>query len=459
MKKNSRYLKIVFSSIIVLLIAFSIMNINASSKNIKACLYGDKIEVTPGQEYKVTLKISEIKNVEKGMYAYRARIVYDKEIFENLIQDSFQTLSDWESLKFNENSSEFVAINKTGFKKDEEIVQITLKLKDNIEPTNTKIEITDIVASEGKNDIYIDNENILVNVISNNHVKPTVPNGSSNSVIYTNNSSKDINFIEESSPIFEKNEVGEEENIITNNESIDSENNREEVPIEYDTEKKSEINKDYFILFIIILINIIVVIYYIIKNLKNGNDDDTKKKNVSKAFMIVISSFLCLQIISSVEAAFYDFSKKGEVNGDKKIDYEDVNLLEFHLINKKLLDNIYLENADMNNDGFITVTDLAILVQKLENKLDYEVSLEEVKQEKEFVNKDEEFFLKFRATASYDAKIKKVKVDNKYYDVILDNKEEGIYKIKLNSLILLNKVYKFWSLYTLFYNIIFNSVK
>ena len=103
------------------------------------------------------------------------------------------------------------------------------------------------------------------------------------------------------------------------------------------------------------------------------------KATVVATLAIVLS----MQLIGTVYGAVTTFAQKGELNGDGAINYADVSLLEAHLIHLKPLGEdkpieeakTLLENADMNSDGKITITDLSILIQKIENKLNYEVTI------------------------------------------------------------------------------------
>ena len=97
------------------------------------------------------------------------------------------------------------------------------------------------------------------------------------------------------------------------------------------------------------------------------------KEKAKKIITIGIFSTLFLMLSLGVIYATNIISSKGELNDDGEIDYEDVYLLEMHLIHKKTLPEEKLKNADMNGDGKITVTDLTLIIKKIEKTLDYEV--------------------------------------------------------------------------------------
>lgn len=94
--------------------------------------------------------------------------------------------------------------------------------------------------------------------------------------------------------------------------------------------------------------------------------------------IFLIIGAISLQTVGTVAAATLSFSVKGELNGDGKIDYNDVNLLQYHLINQQQLSEDALKNADINSDGAITVTDLSLLLKKVEKNLDYNIVLSDV---------------------------------------------------------------------------------
>ena len=97
--------------------------------------------------------------------------------------------------------------------------------------------------------------------------------------------------------------------------------------------------------------------------IKKRNDN---KKQANMLFMFALMGVCYLLFAGSVYAAYNLF--KGELNEDGQINYDDLKLLELHLINKKTIPSYLLENADMNSDDKITVTDLTLLVRKFRKR-------------------------------------------------------------------------------------------
>ena len=117
----------------------------------------------------------------------------------------------------------------------------------------------------------------------------------------------------------------------------------------------------------------------------------------------------------------YAFAGKGDLNGDGNTDYADVELLEKHLIDLEPLTVNRKDAADLNSDGTLTVTDLSLLIRKIEKTVDYEVALSSAMEQFHY-EKREKVELKFLADVSYDARIEKVTVNGKEYEA---EKEEG----------------------------------
>ena len=153
---------------------------------------------------------------------------------------------------------------------------------------------------------------------------------------------------------------------------------------------------------------------------------DKMKKILKISICLIVFLILTLGAIYATNV----LSSKGELNDDGIIDYKDVNLLERHLINLSILPEEKRQNADMNSDGQITVTDLSLLIKKIENKRDYTVELLNIDTENYYPKKNEKIEIQFGAKINYDdVEIKKAIINNQEYTV---KNEGGIYKIELN---------------------------
>lgn len=87
----------------------------------------------------------------------------------------------------------------------------------------------------------------------------------------------------------------------------------------------------------------------------------------------------------------------------------------------------------MNNDGKLTVTDVSLLIKKIENKRDYEVELLDIDTKNYYPNKNEELEISFIEKINYDdVTIEKLIVNNNEYEVKPPDENNNKYSIKLN---------------------------
>ena len=403
--------------------------VNAESK-INASLNANKKELKANQEVEITLNFNNYNNINKGINAYKATLEYDEEIFDKIYQKSFSALNNWEEILYNPDNKQFVSIKRSGSTKSENVAKIKLKLKKDITKTKTTIKVKNIIVSEGKKDIYVGEEKISLDLILEQQSIPTNTNNSMESkTSKTISSNLKTNENNVKTIVKDSNQKNIETKEDINNSDIDE---AEKEQLKKESKKIQKTSHNYFWLFIIIIVEVILILLYLRKRKKDNENFNLSDRN--KRFMFIfIGALLSIQFVGTACAAAYDFSKKGEVNGDDEINYSDVNLLELHLIDLKEIDDKYLENADINSDGKITVTDLTLLVQKLENMLDYEVKLSDLELENYYPNKNEELTLKFSGNVSYGATIEKVKVNGSEYETILNNDSTNEYSIKVNS--------------------------
>ena len=150
--------------IILTLIATSVI---AASKSdiVRANLISEKSQLKHGEEIVVTLKFDQYNKQTEAINCFQAVLDYDKEVFEKVVQANFRTLNNWESLKYNQETGDFVVIKKAGIKKDEEIIQITLKVKEGAKAGKYNITMGKIITSEGKEDLIIEDAVKQIDII------------------------------------------------------------------------------------------------------------------------------------------------------------------------------------------------------------------------------------------------------------------------------------------------------
>ena len=142
--KTKKKVMLILILIVLILLASNIL----AMSNLVAQVKTSTNELEAGQQVIITFGFDKYEQIKKGINAFKAKLEYDKEIFEEVKQSDFQCLNDWEKLQYNQATGEFIAIKRAGSKAPEDLVSITLKTKQGVKATSTDIVITDIVTSE-----------------------------------------------------------------------------------------------------------------------------------------------------------------------------------------------------------------------------------------------------------------------------------------------------------------------
>ncbi len=403
--------KINFSIFLAIIIICICNCSNASMENISS-LKCNKNTIKTGEEIIVTLSYNET-----NINAYKATLEYDSEVFEEVKEQDFKTLNNWRQLQYNNNTKEFIAIKNNETEDTKDVLQITLKVKQQTSIQETNIKIKDITASEGTEYINITETNLKINIINNNE-------NINNSQTTTNENNQENNN--------EPEEKNEEDNVFLGI-----------LP------KTGEVNNKIIILIAII---ILIIISLIIRRKYKKID-----KKIFKLFITILTFCIGMQSVGSIYATNSTINIKGQLNDDSKIDYEDVKLLQLHLIHTTNLQNEKLYNADMNDDGKINITDVSLLTKKVEensnlvdvNDIDYTETLENIQNpERGFYTP---VFIKMKPTdntpispknnlvhlrvgiGEFSGKVNKENEDLKFTDDMLESLNATLENIKKNN--------------------------
>ena len=157
-----------------------------------------------------------------------------------------------------------------------------------------------------------------------------------------------------------------------------------------------------------------------------------RNKIAKNKFLLRISICIPIFLLIFLGIIYATYINKGDLNDDNEVDYADVSLLELHLINSKQLPENKLKNADINNDGKITVTDLTLLIKKIEKTLDYEVTLRDIGVNNYYPTKNENIKLSFNADVTYGESIKNITINGKEYDLEKNESNEKSYEVTIN---------------------------
>ena len=191
----------------------------------------------------------------------------------------------------------FVAIKKAGSKSEESIVQIALTVKRDVEPAKTQIGIKEIITSEGKEDLLLNDTNVQVDIIKEQPVRPPE----------------------------------EPAKITSNKYKIEKEYISNVLPNTNINKFKSNVTTKGNVVF----------------------TDETGKTLSSDS---IIKTGTIIKIGNTLR---YTIIVTGDINKDGEMDIDDLAEMKFHIIDKKLLSGIKLRAADINKDDEVSIDDVA----------------------------------------------------------------------------------------------------
>lgn len=338
-----------------------------------AYLKSDKNHVRKGEELNLTLSLSGFNGTDEPVNVLKGTLRYDSAVFETPSQHDFAAQDTWESVKFNPENGKFILFTRSRHSNNEGVLKIKLTAKNDLDAGNTYLEISDIKVSSGREDMFPNDAGILLNVISDNIL------------------SEPLEFVENS-----------DENNSTFSEK------REDLTENNADEQGSAQNGKINILIasgvvLLLLLAAALIVYYL-----------KKRETLFKKFLSVFLIFSATVLITA--GSVYAFGIKGDINGDGLVDYADVVLLQKHLILLSSIEKSRENITDFNSDGKLTVTDLSLLIKKIEDKTDYNVTVTPAL-DKYIYEKSEEIIYKFNARVSNGAQIESVIINGLEYNV------------------------------------------
>lgn len=313
--------KLAFAIIGIIFMLVILITINVQASNsLKAVMQSSKEELKKTEEVEITLKLDEYQDIKNGINTYKATLEYDSDIFEEVLESNFVCKNNWEMLKYNKDTKEFIAIKKAGSKVPEDVVTITLKVKEEVEPKVTEVKTKDIVTSDGKKDINIDETKVEIDIIKEQDTKPEEPDVPQKPEKITSEKYRiEENYI---SRIVPKTTVA---------------TFKQNIKLENVTTSPQMVFTD-----------------------ANGN---VLQEND------LITTGTKLKVGKTLQ---FTLVVTGDINKTSEITIDDVAQMKLHLIGKELLEGIELKAADIDDDKEITINDLAqmklVLINLLEIK-------------------------------------------------------------------------------------------
>ena len=86
----------------------------------------NKNKVNLGGEITISIDL-KMESKETSLYAYTAKLSYDKDVFDVIKTENFQEKENWSDIVYNKSNNKFALINKKGIT-GEKLLEIKLKV-------------------------------------------------------------------------------------------------------------------------------------------------------------------------------------------------------------------------------------------------------------------------------------------------------------------------------------------
>ena len=388
--------------------------------------------VREGQEVALRFSLEEILGISGEINALKGTLEADSAIFEAVFQEDFETENSWEKLFFNPENGEFVLINRPGSSGGESVFRLGLTVRSSAPAGEIPVALTELVVSDGIGDQVLPDVSVTLSVIFEDDIQ-SPENGDSGGNGAGDGEEEPGQPGQAGDGEEEPGQAGGSEEEPGQTEPAGGSQPEKSGSVQGNGESGEENRTggrvdtggplSGFIYGAGVVLGIVM--------LAGSAFFLRKHRKLSRGTKILTGVVVFSGAVLLAAGSAYAFAGKGDLNGDGTGDYTDVELLERHLIGLELLPENRKDAADMNSDGRLTVTDLSLLIRRIERTLEYEVELSSA-MERFYYEKGEQVELKFLADVSYGVQIEKVTVDGLECDVKRDE-ESSVYTVGLEA--------------------------
>lgn len=357
-------------------------------------ILSEDTDVRSGQEITVTFALDGYTDIRDGVNVLKGTLEFDTDVFEEVSGEDFETLNFWEQMFYNPKNGQFVLINRAGSVEGQEVFCLRLTAKQSIPAKETSIAVKDLSVSEGNEDLFpadgfLKLDSIAVELPGGNEKPDSAGDGTASDSA-------------QGDP-----EAGTDSEPDGKTEGKD-ETEAEEFGLGSVHAGDAGIPFAVF-LGISIAAAVLLAAALVLKKaaaaavMKQGGRERMRGKQSggkqSGRRKILTGILVCGLASGAILASASAYTGKGDLSDDGNVDYTDVELLQRHLIALELLPEEDQDKADMNFDRKLTVTDLSLLIRRIEKNINYEISLSSA-MDKFYFEKQEETALKFYADIS-----------------------------------------------------------
>lgn len=410
--------------------------------------------VRKGETVDVTFSLDGARDIQDGINVLMGTLTYNQAVFQPLTAADIAAAADWDDVYYNPDTGRLLVISRAGDRDGGEVFRFKLKANASLSPAETAIAFSEVQASEGQGDLQPDAAQVPVQVISDQ-----VSSGGGNPPAAGNGDAAAENAGQAPSagtpaptalpavtpvPTAGTAAGGTAPQATTRPGATAMPDEAAEptptpAPIATPTaapaataapatqESAPALGIDevpprdrtgFLIAGGIVLLILLLVLLA------------TRKGWLGRKAGRILAALLAVGLIAVVCGGIvYGLQKKGDLNDDSQVDYADVAIFARHLVGLDSMDTPQRLAADMDSDGQLTATDLALLIRAVEKTVRYEVTLTSAA-ENRFFEKNQPAQLTFQAQVTYDAAITDVVVNGRSYPV---ERSGNLYTLTLDS--------------------------
>ena len=267
----------------------------------------------------ITIKVN-LCDIKKNVDTIIAMIEYDKNIFEDPVEDDLNPVNNWNYPVYNDKNGMFLIEKTGGTTTDETIMNISLKVKENVTEKTTTVKLTDIEVAGLGTDLILNKTSEILIGKTEEPDEPEVP----------------VDPEDPTEKLYLSSEIYK-----IGNEDI---NNYEEGD-KYISRVEEETTKETFI-----------------NNLKtNGTIRVIKEDGTELEENELVGTGMTLEVTKDEEKIELKIAVMGDLSGDGKVTATDLSTLNQTILEIVTLENEYKIAADLDENDNLTVTDLSTL--------------------------------------------------------------------------------------------------
>ena len=404
-----------FSAIFLLLWGFAAEGAGAGfSGGDGLSLTASSTSVRAGERVALTLSLAPHDAVQAGINAIHGTLEYDAEVFEAPAQENFTPLEHWESVYYNPENRQFVLFRREGDPEGGSLVEIQLDAKGDLPGREAQVGVSGVTASEGRGDVSLPDVSLSLSAVAGwEGLEP----GSGGEVPPLESLAEKEN----EGPLSGTASDGEEGRSPDGGGTSPS--RPDGLPDAEDGAAEEPAAGVSWAAALGVSGLVLLLAAGVLAARRSG-------RRRSGGGTLLTGVLLAAAAVCTLVGGVRALGGGGDLNGDGTVDYGDVYRLKKHLIALELLPQPAWKDADLNLDGALTVTDLSLLVQKVEGMADDQVQITSA-MDRFYYEKQEEVALKFYAEVSHGGQISQVTVNGAEYPV--QQTGGGAYTVQLRA--------------------------